>query len=85
MQNFKLEKPECVYGYTHEQIKRMLNDEQLKEFDAYMVGKTVPVCAVTPLIPIRGESKPYCGPHGLCVYPVDFEVFLLRIFSLGRT
>ena len=62
-----LEPPACKYGYTAEQLDRILSVGLRKRFSDWMYGQTMMLC--------QGNSG--CGGnHGLITYVIDLEHFL---------
>ena len=72
----KLEKPECKYEYTEEQVNRILGP-RADDFHKWARGQTRAICdgrEYDYLLKIYKLSC--CGPHGLITYKCDLEQFL---------
>lgn len=63
-----LGKPECTFGYTDEQVTRIMG-ARLYDFRRWIDGQTGGVC--------DGEGD--CGPHGFVTPRQDVERFLLGL------
>lgn len=61
-------KPECTFGYTDEQVTRIMG-ARLYDFRRYMDGITGTVC----------DGEEGCGPHGVITYRQDVERYLLGL------
>jgi hypothetical protein len=72
-----VEKPICKYGYTREQIRRMLGDDT-DNFTRWMYGATMTLCEGKEYNHLTGEYEPCCNgvAHGPVVYPWDLETYL---------
>jgi len=62
-----MEKPECHFGYTREQVKRIMGDH-MNAFEHWARGSTMPIC-------VGGNGCRVA--HGDVTYSVDLENFLL--------
>ena len=58
-------KPECVLGYTVNQLEEILGD-RIDEFGQWMRGQTMALC----------EGQRDGEAHGVAVYPWDLKRFL---------
>lgn len=71
-----LPKPECKWGYTHQQIELIMGDRSA-EFHRWMAGQTFSVCDGREGKYEQGQYVPTgCGPHGVVIYRSDVEQFL---------
>jgi hypothetical protein len=61
-----LEPPACRYGYTDEQVERIVGD-QIDAFNHWMAGQTLAVCDGT------GRCR---KAHGTITYQIDLLRFL---------
>jgi hypothetical protein len=75
----ELEKPECRFGYTEEQIKRILG-YRINMFHKFMVGQTMAICDGKLFDEATGQYVgSNCGPHGSITYAVDLHQFLANL------
>jgi len=73
------EPPACPYGYTKEQIERIVGSARLEEFNLWMTGQTMTLCEGRSY---NHEKREYvenaCAndPHGAVVYTHDLRRFV---------
>lgn len=76
----RLPDPECKYGYTSQQLEKILG-VLLPKFDKWMEGQTMCICDGRRYnVETRQYEPSECSvPHGTVVYPWDLERFLLKL------
>lgn len=75
----ELAEPECVMGYTDEQVTRIMG-ARLYDFRKWMRGQTGSICDGRAYNYEKGDYEPSgCGPHGYITYRQDVERFLLGL------
>lgn len=78
-QGLNLLDPECVMGYTQDQVSQIMG-VRLYDFRRWMAGQTEAICDgeyYDHEKQARLESG--CGPHGIVTYRQDVERFLLGL------
>lgn len=72
----RLPKPKCKYGFTEEQIRKIMGAHLLR-FQAWISGQTGAICDNRDYDHEAKEYKPSgCGPHGFIIYEHDVRRFL---------
>lgn len=70
------EEPACQYGYTADQIERIMGT-RLEAFWRWHQGQTGAICDGRVWIAMAQSYAPSgCGPHGPVVYPIDVSRFM---------
>ena len=73
------EQPACSYGYTTEQIARIMGT-RLGSFYRWYRGQTGAICDGRIWVPqARAYAPSNCGPHGAVVYAHDVEGFMMGL------
>lgn len=74
-----LAEPACKYGYTDEQITRIMG-ARLYDFQKWMHGQTGAICDGAEFnYETNQHEATGCGPHGYITYRQDVERFLLGL------
>lgn len=72
-----IEKPECAWGYTTQQLRRILGSH-FDDFGRWMRGQTMTLCNGQKYNHDTEEYEEACGgvSHGGVVYPWDLGRYL---------